>query len=367
MSQQTKAKQFNALAKTDDQKKADACAVLAQWWADQLPCAESFSRLEFVPDFDGSAMDDVHILKAAVRAKHQVTKDQYFAFREALFDELKNRQPTDHEKHIRVSTYFSDASIKNALARAQIDNGNLALPSDINTYIQHDRRVVVPSKESRSLVVLSHESQPEMPYKQFDAIKPNKWQHYRREDQYLVVDLEAGQDVFTIMPVRNGPRTTFQRAATGQVLVIEKADNEHLNALKKDDWISLFNPEKVEWSSVKNREDYPDTEKVKESGGVVQRMDGEGHYRELSKPFKAMKVTEPFAWGDGSRYHAAQPGDYICEEKPGGAFYLIKKEWLESGRMALFPSTPDGTLVDLSQVKEPTSPSLLDRLKFWRH
>jgi hypothetical protein len=329
--------------------------ALATWWADHLPGAKQLGiPKQELDNIGGSvAVAQVTALKAQHREEIPVTQEQYDAFVDALVDEMKQlkreRALYVQQEYIRLETDYDPCpALANALQRAGLAGGIISLPWKTSSALYEDGQAFAQGQ------VIDHPDRPKIPKASAADLDFKGCGWYRDESRYLLVDIPAGQKIVTGMMQWGEMKYREETVAQeGQVLVISESGAKNFSSLTAGPHLfdQRDNPD-ITFAMTDPKTDYTGPEG--KFGQKFDKVDDEGHYRSLGKPFRAKAAVQPFFVGAERDYRIVATGDYVTCTGDGreARHEVVKKEWLQEGKRRWLPSDDKGNLIDPATTGE---------------
>ena len=296
--------------------------------------------------FDRAAMAEI---------SEPLTPEQIDTFFDELFHETKFKAVKVIEDNPNVKFNFIELNrsavmvgtdgffsfcdeIEMAMNRADIPRGKL--PQFGNLDIYSDGQMFVRETQSGERVhsvMFDYPNKPALPYKHFSltAQDMDSYPRLSRKNTYRVVPLEEGQQYRVTFPMVGGKQFVSEprRANEGDAILIQRhefADPKDFDLLSNEDIINLHpsvrsfgvnNPERILDGTAHL---YPTRGERTGSPHIInQYMDNIAY----------MIVDRPVQVGRFFDYDVAQPGDYIIRETEKSSPKIIRKQWIDEGKV----------------------------------
>lgn len=333
----------------------------AKWWADQLPGRGNTSPQEI--ESAGNIRQEAKSIALSINAEmglpgptstnHPSDKKCQIFINEIAkaLRTTRCEQTLDGQDYLELATDYGPITPALGWACRSAGIHGEDLPFKTSIYLYDNGQIMVP-EGSHTYIPLAYAGQPALPYFKESQIDFTDCPYYMNDDRYLSLDLMPGQEVKTVSMRKEGPewRKEYFNAKAGenQVLVVGKDATPEFNSLTQKDLLTLENFSSVTSAYLYDKADFTDGAKRKYSGSKIEKLDDEGHFRELSLPFRIKEVTETISIGYAGHYQVLNKGDFLIQEDPNSAHPWVKgvkKATLESSPTAWVRSTYDGKVL----------------------
>ena len=225
--------------------------------------------------------------------------------------------------------------------RAEIERGQLPQFGYVDIYSDGQMfvRTTVHGQTERDYFseVFDYPNKPDLPYQHFSltAETMDTYPRLSRKLTYRVVPLEEGQECRTAFPTVSGNKFVSdpRKAAAGEAILIQPHEfaNPEDFELMRDEDITADNPAILGLSIMEVDRVLDGTVHLYPTRG--ERTDKPNVIHHYMDDIAFMIVNRPVQIGRTFSYTVAQPGDFIIRETEKSYPKIIKKKWIDEGKV----------------------------------